>query len=31
MKYAIVTGGSSGIGKGVAKMLLGKGYHVFIT
>ena len=31
MKYAIVTGGSSGIGKGVATMLLKKGYHVFIT
>ena len=31
MKYAIVTGGSSGIGKGVAKMLLAKDYHVFIT
>lgn len=31
MKTAIVTGGSSGIGKGVAKMLLEKGYQVFIT
>lgn len=31
MKYAVVTGGSSGIGLGVAKMLLGKGYHVFAT
>lgn len=31
MKYAIVTGGSSGIGLGVAKMLLGKGYYVFAT
>lgn len=31
MKYAIVTGGSSGIGKGVAKMLLKEGYHVMIT
>lgn len=31
MKTAIVTGGSSGIGKGVAKMLLEKGYKVFIT
>ena len=31
MKYAIVTGGTSGIGFGVAKMLLSKGYHVFAT
>ena len=31
MKYAVVTGGSSGIGLGVAKMLLGKGYYVFAT
>ena len=31
MKTAIVTGGSSGIGKGVAKMLLEKGYQVYIT
>lgn len=31
MKYAIVTGGTSGIGFGVAKMLLEKGYHVFAT
>lgn len=31
MKTAIVTGGTSGIGLGVAKMLLSKGYHVFAT
>ena len=31
MKYAIVTGGSSGIGLGVAKMLLKKGYRVYAT
>lgn len=31
MKYAIVTGGTSGIGLGVAKMLLGKDYYVFTT
>ena len=31
MKYAIVTGGTSGMGLGVAKMLLGKGYKVFAT
>jgi len=31
MKYAVVTGGTSGIGFGVAKMLIGKGYHVFAT
>ena len=31
MKNAIVTGGTSGIGFGVAKMLLSKGYQVFAT
>jgi len=31
MKYAIVTGGTSGIGIGVAKMLIGKGYYVYAT
>lgn len=31
MKTAIVTGGTSGIGFGVARMLLSKGYHVYAT
>ncbi len=31
MKYAIVTGGTSGIGFGVAKMLIEKGFYVFVT
>lgn len=31
MKYAIVTGGTSGIGLGVAKMLISKGFYVFST
>ena len=31
MKYAIVTGGTSGIGFGVANMLREKGYYVFAT
>ena len=31
MKYAVVTGGTSGIGLGVARMLIQKGYHVFAT
>lgn len=31
MKYAVITGGTSGIGLGVSKMLLSKGYYVFAT
>ena len=31
MKYAVVTGGTSGIGLGVAQMLIRKGYYVFTT
>ena len=31
MKYAVVTGGTSGIGQGVSFMLAQKGYHVFVT
>ncbi|MCM1170092.1 MAG: SDR family oxidoreductase [Bacteroides sp.] len=31
MKTAIVTGGTSGIGLGVAEMLVKKGYHVIVT
>ena len=31
MKYAVVTGGTSGMGLGVAKMLVEKGYYVFGT
>ena len=31
MKTAIVTGGTSGIGLGVAEMLAVKGYHVYVT
>lgn len=31
MKYAIVTGGTKGIGRGVTKMLLNKGYYVIAT
>lgn len=31
MKFAVVTGASSGMGLGVAKMLVEKGYYVFAT
>lgn len=31
MRYAVVTGGTSGIGLGVARMLIEKGYYVFAT
>lgn len=31
MKYALVTGGTSGMGLGVARMLVDKGYYVFTT
>lgn len=31
MKYAVVTGGTSGIGLGVSEMLISKGYYVFST
>ncbi|MBD5585008.1 MAG: SDR family oxidoreductase [Clostridia bacterium] len=31
MKYAVVTGGTSGMGLGVAKMLIDRGYYVFAT
>lgn len=31
MKFAVVTGGSSGIGLGVAKMLIDKGFYVYAT
>lgn len=31
MKFAVVTGGTSGIGLGVVRMLISKGYYVFAT
>ena len=31
MKYAVVTGGTSGMGLGIAKMLVSKGYYVYVT
>jgi len=31
MKYAVVTGGTSGMGLGVAKMSVEKKYYVFTT
>jgi len=31
MKFAVVTGGTSGMGMGVSKMLISKGYYVFAT
>jgi len=31
MRYAVVTGGTSGIGLGVSKMLIDKGYYVYAT
>jgi len=31
MKYAVVTGGMSGMGQGVALMLVDKGFYVYTT
>ena len=31
MKIAVVTGGTSGMGLGVARMLISKGYYVYAT